>query len=51
MIGQFGKPPSRPTERVGDLELPVYRGHMVPPPNCAAPTPSGCRPATWPPAR
>jgi 3-deoxy-7-phosphoheptulonate synthase len=29
MAGQFGKPRSRPTERVGDLELPVYRGHMV----------------------
>ncbi|WP_133901324.1 3-deoxy-7-phosphoheptulonate synthase [Actinophytocola oryzae] len=29
LAGQFGKPRSRPTERVGGLELPVYRGHMV----------------------
>jgi 3-deoxy-7-phosphoheptulonate synthase len=29
MAGQFGKPRSKPTERVGDQELPVYRGHMV----------------------
>lgn len=29
IAGQFGKPRSRPTERVGGIELPVYRGHMV----------------------
>jgi 3-deoxy-7-phosphoheptulonate synthase len=29
IAGQFGKPRSKPTERVGDVELPVYRGHMV----------------------
>lgn len=29
IAGQFAKPRSRPTERVGDRELPVYRGHMV----------------------
>ncbi|HEY5834415.1 3-deoxy-7-phosphoheptulonate synthase [Streptomyces sp.] len=29
IAGQFGKPRSRPTERVGGRELPVYRGHMV----------------------
>lgn len=29
IAGQFAKPRSRPTERVGDQELPVYRGHMV----------------------
>ncbi len=29
IAGQFGKPRSRPTEWVGGLELPVYRGHMV----------------------
>jgi len=29
MAGQFGKPRSKPTERVGDVELPTYRGHMV----------------------
>jgi len=29
IAGQFAKPRSAPTERVGGLELPVYRGHMV----------------------
>jgi 3-deoxy-7-phosphoheptulonate synthase len=29
MAGQFTKPRSKPTELVGDVELPVYRGHMV----------------------
>ncbi|MFH9134319.1 3-deoxy-7-phosphoheptulonate synthase [Streptomyces sp. NPDC017524] len=29
MAGQFAKPRSKPTEWVGDLELPVFRGHMV----------------------
>ncbi|MGW5052718.1 3-deoxy-7-phosphoheptulonate synthase [Actinokineospora sp. NPDC004072] len=29
IAGQFGKPRSRPTERVGGADLPVYRGHMV----------------------
>ncbi|WP_199563936.1 MULTISPECIES: 3-deoxy-7-phosphoheptulonate synthase [unclassified Streptomyces] len=29
MAGQFAKPRSRPSERVGGRELPVYRGHMV----------------------
>lgn len=29
IAGQFAKPRSRPFERIGDLELPVYRGHMV----------------------
>lgn len=41
IAGQFGKPRSRPTERVGDLELPVYRGHMV---NSPEPTPESRRP-------
>jgi 3-deoxy-7-phosphoheptulonate synthase len=27
--GQFAKPRSSPTERVGDAELPSFRGHMV----------------------
>ncbi|WP_392423643.1 3-deoxy-7-phosphoheptulonate synthase [Barrientosiimonas humi] len=27
--GQYAKPRSLPTERVGDLELPVFRGHLV----------------------
>jgi 3-deoxy-7-phosphoheptulonate synthase len=29
IAGQFVKPRSNPVERVGDVELPVYRGHMV----------------------
>jgi 3-deoxy-7-phosphoheptulonate synthase len=29
MAGQFVKPRSSPVERVGDVELPVFRGHMV----------------------
>ncbi|MFE1173095.1 3-deoxy-7-phosphoheptulonate synthase [Streptomyces sp. NPDC058773] len=29
IAGQFAKPRSRPFERIGELELPVYRGHMV----------------------
>jgi 3-deoxy-7-phosphoheptulonate synthase len=29
IAGQFAKPRSSPTERCGDMELPVYRGHMV----------------------
>lgn len=29
IAGQFGKPRSEPVERVGHLELPVFRGHMV----------------------
>ncbi|MFD7905848.1 3-deoxy-7-phosphoheptulonate synthase [Kitasatospora sp. NPDC059722] len=29
LAGQYAKPRSKPTETVGDVELPVYRGHMV----------------------
>lgn len=29
IAGQYGKPRSSPTQRVGDIDLPVYRGHMV----------------------
>jgi 3-deoxy-7-phosphoheptulonate synthase len=29
IAGQFAKPRSRAVERIGDLELPVYRGHMI----------------------
>ncbi|WP_410650260.1 3-deoxy-7-phosphoheptulonate synthase [Amycolatopsis sp. cmx-4-54] len=29
IAGQFAKPRSRPTERVGGVDLPVYRGHLV----------------------
>lgn len=41
--GQFAKPRSSGTERIGRLELPVYRGHMVnapePVPELRAPAP------------
>lgn len=42
MAGQFSKPRSHSTERVGGVELPVYRGHMV---NSPEPDPVGRRPA------
>jgi 3-deoxy-7-phosphoheptulonate synthase len=29
IAGQFAKPRSSPTERVGDVDLPSFRGHMV----------------------
>ncbi|RNL86659.1 phospho-2-dehydro-3-deoxyheptonate aldolase [Halostreptopolyspora alba] len=29
IAGQYGKPRSSPTERVGGVDLPVFRGHMV----------------------
>ncbi|MEU8470733.1 3-deoxy-7-phosphoheptulonate synthase [Streptomyces sp. NPDC029006] len=29
IAGQFAKPRSKPVERVGGVDLPVYRGHMV----------------------
>ncbi len=29
IAGQFAKPRSSPVERVGDVDLPVFRGHMV----------------------
>src|SRR5215217_9774661 len=35
IAGQFAKPRSAPTEMVGDLELPSFRGHIV---NGASPT-------------
>jgi 3-deoxy-7-phosphoheptulonate synthase len=35
IAGQFAKPRSAPTERVGDVDLPSFRGHMV---NDIAPT-------------
>ncbi|MFD7326579.1 3-deoxy-7-phosphoheptulonate synthase [Streptomyces sp. NPDC059875] len=41
MAGQFGKPRSNDTEKVGELELPVYRGHMV---NGPEPDPESRRP-------
>jgi 3-deoxy-7-phosphoheptulonate synthase len=36
IAGQYAKPRSAPTETIGDLELPSFRGHMV---NDIAPTP------------
>nr|AFG19410.1 MycB1 [Streptomyces flaveolus] len=40
IAGQFAKPRSSAVERVGGLELPVYRGHMV---NGPEPTPEARR--------
>jgi 3-deoxy-7-phosphoheptulonate synthase len=41
IAGQFAKPRSSPTERVGDIELPSFRGHIVndPAPTAAARVP------------
>ncbi|MBT2397425.1 3-deoxy-7-phosphoheptulonate synthase [Streptomyces sp. ISL-100] len=41
MAGQYSKPRSSPTETVGGVELPVYRGHMV---NAPEPDPELRRP-------
>ncbi|MFG2147884.1 3-deoxy-7-phosphoheptulonate synthase [Streptomyces sp. NPDC048696] len=41
LAGQYAKPRSRPTENVGGVELPVYRGHMV---NAPEPHPELRRP-------
>ena len=41
LAGQFAKPRSRPVERAGGVELPVYRGHMV---NSPEPDPELRRP-------
>ncbi|MET9516309.1 3-deoxy-7-phosphoheptulonate synthase [Streptomyces sp. NPDC002994] len=41
MAGQYSKPRSSPTETVGGVELPVYRGHMV---NAPEPDPDLRRP-------
>lgn len=41
IAGQYGKPRSKPTEWAGDLELPVYRGHLV---NSPDPDPAARRP-------
>jgi 3-deoxy-7-phosphoheptulonate synthase len=37
IAGQFAKPRTSPTERVGDIEMPSFRGHIV---NDDAPVPS-----------
>ena len=29
IAGQFGKPRSSPTERIGDVDVPSFRGHIV----------------------
>ena len=41
IAGQFAKPRSAMTEKIGDLDLPVFRGHIV---NDDAPTPEARRP-------
>ncbi|MHB8465030.1 MAG: class II 3-deoxy-7-phosphoheptulonate synthase [Acidimicrobiales bacterium] len=41
IAGQFAKPRSSPTEMIGDLELPSFRGHTV---NDDAPTPEARTP-------
>ena len=41
IAGQFAKPRSSPTEKIGDLVLPSFRGHIV---NDDAPTPEARRP-------
>jgi 3-deoxy-7-phosphoheptulonate synthase len=41
IAGQFAKPRTSPVERVGDLELPSFRGHIV---NDDAPTPEARTP-------
>jgi 3-deoxy-7-phosphoheptulonate synthase len=41
IAGQFVKPRTSPTERVGDEEIPAFRGHMV---NGEAPTADSRRP-------
>jgi len=41
IAGQFAKPRSKPAEQVGDLTLPVFRGHMV---NDPEPAPERRRP-------
>ncbi|MYR70713.1 MULTISPECIES: 3-deoxy-7-phosphoheptulonate synthase [unclassified Streptomyces] len=41
IAGQYAKPRSRPSETVGGVELPVFRGHMV---NSPEPDPDARRP-------
>jgi 3-deoxy-7-phosphoheptulonate synthase len=41
MAGQFAKPRSQPFEKVGDLEIPSFRGHIV---NDPSPTEAARRP-------
>ena len=41
IAGQFAKPRTAPLEKVGELEIPVFRGHMV---NDDAPTLDARRP-------
>ncbi|MEU6402558.1 3-deoxy-7-phosphoheptulonate synthase [Streptomyces sp. NPDC046985] len=41
MAGQFAKPRSQQFEQIGDLTLPVYRGHMI---NSPEPDPESRRP-------
>jgi 3-deoxy-7-phosphoheptulonate synthase len=41
IAGQFAKPRTRPVERIGDVELPIFRGHLV---NRPEPDPESRRP-------
>jgi len=41
MAGQFAKPRSQPFEKIGDIEIPSFRGHIV---NDPAPTEAARRP-------
>ncbi len=41
IAGQFAKPRSSPTEKIGDMELPSYRGDII---NDISPTPEARRP-------
>ena len=40
IAGQFAKPRSSPTERIGDVEMPAFRGHII---NDDAPSPIEAR--------
>ena len=44
IAGQYAKPRSSDVERIGDLELPAYRGHLV---NGPEPDPSARRADPW----
>ncbi len=44
IAGQFAKPRSSPTERVGDVDLPSFRGHIV---NDLGPSAEARRPDPW----
>ncbi|MEF9672257.1 3-deoxy-7-phosphoheptulonate synthase [Pseudomonas sp. PCH446] len=55
IAGQYAKPRSKPSERIGEIELPAYRGDMVNShvaiPTAANPIRNACSKAIRPPAR